>query len=85
MQQEASTDIEVALMDKLDLILQMQMQNEDHGEITRPQSEELVIENQNVYKTLQLVKNTLILEIFEKMHQLYINGDQSSMIAKCLS
>ena len=53
---EKSVDILLSIMDKFDLLIQMQLQNEDGGEIIQ-KSSVLIIENQNVYKTLQLVKN----------------------------
>ena len=71
-------------MDKLDLMLQMQLQNEDGGEIIQKGSV-LMIENQNVYKTLQLVKNQVLLEIFEAMHRMYSQRNISSKLVKCLS
>ena len=75
---QATVKLLVAFVEKLDLILQTQMSNQSSDQensesiqitanVGNQKQHELIIENQSVYKTLQLIKNSNLLLIFRLM------------------
>ena len=82
----STTRIYEVLVDKFDLIIQTQQahgaENEENQAI---EDTELMVENQTVYKTLQLFKNELLLIIFDHMIDQFILDQNSDSLAKCLT